>query len=136
VILRVTPSVDTDGRIALRVRPEVSSGTLLGGIPSKKTTEVNTQLVAENGQSILIGGLIKASSALRRTGVPILGDVPGLGKLFSNDETTGSSTETVVLITPRIVPTRPSGADAQVVERVRQTEGEIQQQVKGPAILP
>ncbi|MFC5477452.1 type II secretion system protein GspD [Massilia suwonensis] len=136
VILRVTPSVDSDGRIALRVRPEVSSGSLLGGIPSKKTTEVNTQLVAENGQSILIGGLIKTSAGLRRTGVPILGEVPGLGKLFSNDETTGSSTETIVLITPRIVPTRAVGADAQVVERVQQAAGEIQQQLKGPAILP
>jgi type II secretory pathway component GspD/PulD (secretin) len=136
VILRVTPSVDTDGRIALRVRPEVSSGSLLGGIPSKKTTEVNTQLVAENGQAILIGGLIKSSAGLRRTGVPILGEVPGLGKLFSNEETTGSLTETVVLITPRIVPTRALGADAQVVERVQKTEGEIQQQVKGPAVLP
>jgi len=136
VILRVTPSVDTDGRIALRVRPEVSSGSLLGGIPSKKTTEVNTQLVAENGQAILIGGLIKSSAGLRRTGVPILGEVPGLGKLFSNEETTGSLTETVVLITPRIVPTRALGADAQIVERVQKTEGEIQQQVKGPAILP
>lgn len=136
VILRVTPSVDSDGRIALRVRPEVSSGTLLGGIPSKKTTEVNTQLVAENGQAILIGGLIKTSAGLRRTGVPILGEVPGLGKLFSNEETTGSSTETIVVITPRIVPARPLGADAQVVERVQQAEGEIQQQVKGPAILP
>jgi type II secretory pathway component GspD/PulD (secretin) len=136
VILRVTPSVDSDGRIALRVRPEVSSGSLLGGIPSKKTTEVNTQLVAENGQSILIGGLIKASAGLRRTGVPILGEVPGLGRLFSNSEETGSSTETIVLITPRIVPTRPVGADAQTVERVQQTEGELHQQVKGPAILP
>ncbi|QOL50789.1 type II secretion system protein GspD [Massilia litorea] len=136
VILRVTPSVDSDGRIALRVRPEVSSGSLLGGIPSKKTTEVNTQLVAENGQSILIGGLIKASAGLRRTGVPILGEVPGLGRLFSNSEETGSSTETIVLITPRIVPTRPVGVDAQTVERVRQTEGELHQQVKGPAILP
>jgi type II secretory pathway component GspD/PulD (secretin) len=136
VILRVTPSVDTDGRIALRVRPEVSSGSLLGGIPSKKTTEVNTQLVAENGQAILIGGLIKSSAGLRRTGVPILGEVPGLGKLFSNSETTGSLTETIVLITPRIVPTRAMGSDAQVVERVQHTEGELQQQVKGPAILP
>jgi type II secretory pathway component GspD/PulD (secretin) len=136
VILRVTPSVDSDGRIALRVRPEVSSGSLLGGIPSKKTTEVNTQLVAENGQSILIGGLIKSSAGLRRTGVPLLGEVPVLGKLFSNSETTGSSTETIVLITPRIVPTRPVGADAQTVERVQRTEAELQQQVKGPPVLP
>ena len=135
VILRVTPSVDTDGRIALRVRPEVSSGTLLGGIPSKKTTEVNTQLVAENGQSILIGGLIKSTSGQRRIGVPLLGDVPGLGKLFSNNEHTGSSTETIVLITPRIVPTRASGPDAQVIERVERTEGELNTKFKGPATL-
>jgi len=135
VILRVTPSVDADGRIALRVRPEVSSGTLLGGIPSKKTTEVNTQLVAENGQSILIGGLIKATSGLRRTGVPLLGDVPGLGKLFSNNEQTGTSTETIVLITPRIVPTRPAGADVQEIERVEQAAGEMQGAFKGPAQL-
>jgi type II secretory pathway component GspD/PulD (secretin) len=135
VILRVTPSVDSDGRIALRVRPEVSSGSLLGGIPSKKTTEVNTQLVAENGQSILIGGLIKATSGQRRIGVPILGDVPGLGKLFSNNEHTGTSTETIVLITPRIVPTRPASADVQVIEQVEQAEGELRRDFAAPAAL-
>jgi len=135
VILRVTPSVDADGRIALRVRPEVSSGTLLGGIPSKKTTEVNTQLVAENGQSILIGGLIKATAGQRRIGVPLLGDVPVVGKLFSNNEMTGNSTETIVLITPRIVPTRPSGGDVQDIERVERNAGEIQEAFKGPAQL-
>ena len=133
VILRVTPSVDTDGRIALQVRPEVSTGALLGGIPSKKTTEVNTQLVAENGQSILIGGLIKASAGQRRIGVPLLGDVPGLGRLFSNNEWTGGSTETIVVITPRIVPTRAAGGDAQVVERVEQTGQEIRQALEKPA---
>ena len=132
VILRVTPSVDADGRIALRVRPEVSSGTVFGGIPSKKTTEVNTQLVAENGQAILIGGLIKATSGQRRIGVPLLGDVPGLGKLFSNNEHSGSSTETIVVITPRIVPTRPAGADLQVIERIGQTEQELQKKFEAP----
>lgn len=135
VILRVTPSVDADGRIALRVRPEVSSGTLLGGIPSKKTTEVNTQLVADNGQSILIGGLIKATSGQRRIGVPLLGDVPVVGKLFSNNEQSGTLTETIVLITPRIVPTRPAGTDVQDIERVQQAAGEIQGAFKGPAKL-
>lgn len=135
VILRVTPSVDADGRIALRVRPEVSSGSLLGGIPSKKTTEVNTQLVAENGQAILIGGLIKSSAGQRRTGVPLLSDVPGLGKLFSNTEETGSSTETIVLITPRIVPTRAAGLDAQTVDRVGGVEAELNTKFKGPASL-
>jgi type II secretory pathway component GspD/PulD (secretin) len=133
VILRVTPSVDSDGRIALRVRPEVSTGALLGGIPSKKTTEVNTQLVAENGQSILIGGLIKSSASQRRIGVPLLGDLPGLGHLFSNDERTGSLTETIVLITPRIVPAHAAGPDVQQVERVERNGQEMQQALQAPA---
>ncbi|UVW28737.1 type II secretion system protein GspD [Massilia sp. H6] len=135
VILRVTPSVDNQGRISLRIRPEVSSGSVLGGIPSKKTTEVTTQLVAEDGQSILIAGLIKTSAGQRRLGVPILADVPVIGKLFSNNEDTGSSTETIVLITPRIVPTRAAGPDAQVVERVNQAEYELQQKF-APAPKP
>jgi type II secretory pathway component GspD/PulD (secretin) len=135
VILRVTPSVDPDGKIALRVRPEVSSGSVLGGIPSKKTTEVNTQLVAENGQAVLIAGLIKASSGQRRNGVPLLGDVPGLGYLFSSNEKVGSSTETIVLITPRIVTARPAGPETQEIERVEQTEQDLQRKFGSPAAL-
>jgi type II secretory pathway component GspD/PulD (secretin) len=125
VILRVVPSVDADGRIALRVRPEVSSGTVLGGIPSKKTTEVSTQLVAENGQSVLIAGLIKASSGKRRNGMPLLGDIPVLGNLFANREEISSSTETIVLITPRLVTTHPDEEDERTIERVEQTGKEI-----------
>jgi type II secretory pathway component GspD/PulD (secretin) len=135
VILRVIPTVDADGRIALRVRPEVSSGSVLGGIPSKKTTEVSTQLVAENGQSILIAGLIKASAGKRRNGVPLLGDIPGIGNLFANKEEINSSTETIVLITPRIVDTHPSELDARTIERVEQTSKEIEERLAPPAKL-
>jgi type II secretory pathway component GspD/PulD (secretin) len=136
VILRVVPTVDADGRIALRVRPEVSSGSVLGGIPSKKTTEVSTQLVAENGQSILIAGLIKTSAGKRRNGVPVLGDLPGpIGALFANREEIASSTETIVLITPRIVSTHPSETDARTIERVEQAGREIEQALAPPAKL-
>jgi type II secretory pathway component GspD/PulD (secretin) len=135
VILRVTPSVDADGKIVMRVRPEVSSGSVLGGIPSKKTTEVNTQLVAEDGQAVLIAGLIKASSGKRRVGLPLLGDVPLVGNLFASTEGTGSSTETVVLITPRIVAPGTTAADAQEVERVERTEKELQVKLAVPRSL-
>ena len=83
VILRVTPSVDADGRIAMKIKPEVSSGSVSAGIPSKKTTEVATQLVANDGQAVLIGGLIKSSKAYRRQGIPLLSDIPLLGRAFS-----------------------------------------------------
>lgn len=103
VILQVTPSVDQRGRIMMQIHPEVSSATMNGGIPSKKSTEVTTRLLCEDGQSIFIGGLIKRTSGVRRSGVPVLGDVPMLGRLFSSQEDSFSTTETVVVITPRIV---------------------------------
>ena len=125
VILRVTPSVDTAGRIVMKIRPEVSSGTVSGGIPSKKTTEVTTQLVAEDGQGILIAGLIKNASGYRRIGVPILGDIPVLGRVFSSTEDTGGSTETIVLITPRIVGTRTAAGDQPSVRKLEGAEDRL-----------
>lgn len=103
VILNVTPFVDRSGRIMMDIHPEVSSVRLLDGVPSLSTTEVNTQLLAEDGQTIFIGGLMKNSTSKRRTGVPILSDIPLLGRLFSNSEETGLNTETIVLISPHII---------------------------------
>jgi type II secretory pathway component GspD/PulD (secretin) len=133
VILRVIPNVDGDGKISLRVRPEVSSGSVLGGIPSKKTTQVTTQMVAEDGQTILIAGLIKTSASKTRTGIPLLGDVPGLGRLFSSTDMTGNSTETIILITPKIVDTHATGEDARTVERVEQTRQGLEKVFVAPA---
>ena len=103
VILRVIPSVDQRGRIMLKIQPEVSSASLLAGIPSKKSVQVTTELICDDGQSIFIGGLIKARGTTERDGVPILKDLPILGRLFSSTNDAVSTTETVVIITPYIV---------------------------------
>lgn len=122
VILRVTPSVDADGRIMLKVRPEVSSGSVSAGIPSKKTTEVNTQLVANDGQPVLIGGLIKRSSNYRRLGIPLLSDIPVIGGAFATTDDGGSATETIVVITPRIVPAGGVAIDGPTERTLEQAE--------------
>jgi type II secretory pathway component GspD/PulD (secretin) len=104
VILRVTPSVDREGRILMDIHPEVSTGTVdANGIPSQTTTEVTTRLLVGSGQTIFIGGLIKQGIAEVRSGVPVLGRIPGLGLLFSSRESISINTETIVMITPRIV---------------------------------
>ncbi len=104
VILRVTPSVDNENRILLAIHPEVSRGTLdANGIPSLTTTEVTTHMLVEDGQTVFIAGLIKQETNQTRDGVPVLGDVPLLGRLFSNESSKVSRTETIVLITPSIV---------------------------------
>ncbi len=103
VILKVTPSIDQMGRILLKVHPEVSSTTLNSGIPEKKSTEVTTEFLCEDGQSVFIGGLLKKISSAEKLGVPFLGDIPFLGRLFSTTTEGVNNTETVVIITPRIV---------------------------------
>ena len=104
VILRVTPHVDAEGRIMMDIHPEVSTGVVdANGIPSQATTEVTTRLLVASGDTIFVGGLIKQTQTENRNGVPILGRIPGLGLLFSSREVTSINTETIVVITPRIV---------------------------------
>ena len=103
VILKVTAAVDRSGRVLLSIHPEVSTGTISDGIPSLKTTEVTTELLAEDGQKIFIGGLIRNTTTDNRRGVPVLGDLPIIGHLFSSHEARSQNTETIVLITPRLV---------------------------------
>ena len=115
VILRVTPSVDEHGRILMKIHPEVSSGSIADGIPSKRSTEVTTQLLAQDGESVLIGGLIKHNTGLRRNGVPGLGDLPVVGFMFANKNEQVQSSETVVLITPHVI--KQSGRSVSAAER-------------------
>ena len=83
VILRVLPSVDGRGRIMLTIHPEVSTGRVEDGIPNQVTTEVTTQMLVEDGQTVFIGGLIRRSLDQNREGVPVLGDIPFVGRVFS-----------------------------------------------------
>jgi type II secretory pathway component GspD/PulD (secretin) len=121
VILKVIPSVDQRGRVLMRIHPEVSSATLNAGIPSKKSTEVTTELVSEDGQSIFIGGLIKSGSFRERQSVPILGEIPVLGALFSNNVESVTTTETIVIITPYVI-AEPRQADRFSQEKTRQVQ--------------
>jgi type II secretory pathway component GspD/PulD (secretin) len=104
VILKVKPSVDEQNRVLLDIHPEVSTGSVSDdGIPNQTTTEVTTTMLVDSGQTAFIGGLIKRSAEETREGVPVLGDLPVLGGLFSNRALSSINTELVVLITPYII---------------------------------
>lgn len=106
IILTVTPSIDNIGRILLDIHPEISDGVLDGqGIPQLTTTSVTTQLIAEDGQTVFIAGLIKNTMAETSDGIPFLSDIPFIGRAFSNNLDNRENTETVVIITPHIVRT-------------------------------
>lgn len=104
VILRVLPNIDVDGNILMEIHPEVSNGVISAdGIPSQTTTEVTTDILTEDGQSIFIGGLIKNNIVESVDSVPVLGSIPLLGSFFSSNSSGNINTETVVVITPYIV---------------------------------
>lgn len=126
VILRVTPSVDATGRIMMDIHPEVSTGVIdpLTGIPSQTTTEVTTRMIVPDGQTVFVGGLIKNRVDESKQGIPVIGRIPVLGRLFSNRQKTLTNTETVVLITPTIVAGEGLLADEIVLDRIRHLESE------------
>lgn len=123
VILNVTPSVDGQGRILMAIHPEVSTGTVQLGIPDKSTTEVTTVLLAEDGQPIFIGGLIRNTIDYNRNGIPILGDIPVMGRIFSDIEEKVAMTETVVLITPYLI------KDTRTAEVLSHEKNKMQEEV-------
>jgi type II secretory pathway component GspD/PulD (secretin) len=100
--LRLTPHIDKDGNIMMDIHPEVSDGTITAGLPTKTTTEVTTTLVAKDGQTIFIGGLIREREEEIRTQVPGLGSVPLLGYPFRRTEIKTTNNEIIVLITPHL----------------------------------
>jgi len=124
VILRVTPSVDAAGKILMDIHPEVSTGIInpLTGIPSQSTTEVSTRMIVPDGQTIFVGGLIKHSIEESKSGVPIVGRIPGVGRLFSNRENNITNTETIVLITPMILTANTETVDKETIRTIEHIE--------------
>ncbi|HEX7873507.1 MAG TPA: type II and III secretion system protein family protein [Sphingobium sp.] len=110
ISLAFTPTVLADGRISMRVRPEVSdldysAGVTISGtaIPGIKSRRAETTVELGSGQSFMIGGLMSSSSANSVNKAPFLGDLPILGNLFKSQAFKRQQTELVIVVTPYLV---------------------------------
>lgn len=102
--LRVMPSINADGYITMLIHPEVSSvSALLDAGPRITTREADTTVRVKEGETIVIGGLIKQEDSRTRSKVPLVSDIPIIGLLFSNRSKDQSQTELAVFITPTIL---------------------------------
>jgi type II secretory pathway component GspD/PulD (secretin) len=120
IILKVIATVDRSERIMLDIFPEVSTAVVSDdGIPSKATTQVSTRMLVPDGKTVFLGGLIQHQVNNTREGAPGLGDLPVIGRLFSNRAKSIISTEIVILITPRIVDYASSNSATAPIERVQ-----------------
>lgn len=110
VSLAYTPTVLSDGRISLRVRPEVSqlnyqNGVQMGGtiVPGLSTRRAETTVELGSGQSFVIAGLLQNTHDNSIDKTPGLGDVPVLGALFRSNAFQRGETELVIVVTPYLV---------------------------------
>jgi len=102
--LKVKPQITPDGHIimALDVNKDEPGATTPAGI-SISTKHVKTEVLVENGGTVVIGGIYDQRDRNDTTRVPFFGDLPYIGFLFKNNVSTSSKTELLVFITPRIV---------------------------------
>jgi len=101
--LTITPHVTKDGFIRMRVEPKVSDGQVVNDLPQENTTETVNEVMVRDGQTIVIGGLIKDKEVQTDAGIPFLMDIPLLGGLFRKTTTNIEKSELLVFVTPHIL---------------------------------
>ncbi|NWG74472.1 MAG: type IV pilus secretin PilQ, partial [Rubrivivax sp.] len=102
--LEVTPQITPEGNVILDVNVSKDSRGLptLAG-PAINTKRVRTQVLVENGGTVVIGGIFQQEERTDVNKVPLLGDIPVVGYLFKNTERTTNKTELLVFITPKVL---------------------------------
>jgi type IV pilus assembly protein PilQ len=105
--LEVTPQITPEGNVIMDVEVNKDSvGAVFQGTPSINTKSVKTQVLVENGGTVVIGGIFEQSEREDVSKVPFLGDVPYLGNLFKTRTTSTSKTEMLIFLTPKVVTDR------------------------------
>jgi general secretion pathway protein D len=105
--LDVTPRISSDNTVRLDILQEVSSidgaiGTATPDLIFNKR-EIETSVIADDGEIIVIGGLIEQTDTLANSKVPVLGDIPGIGRAFRSEGTAQQRTNLMVFIRPTII---------------------------------
>jgi type IV pilus secretin PilQ/predicted competence protein len=112
ILLKVNPMITEEGTISMDLSPEISEKVddlplVVEGITYKvpiiDKRSASTKVVVGNGQTLIIGGLIKDKTTYNRAKVPIVGDIPVLGYLFKSQKTTKEKVELLIFVSPTIV---------------------------------
>jgi type IV pilus assembly protein PilQ len=105
--LEVTPQITPEGGIILDVQVNKDSpGELLAGGRAINTKRIQTQVLVENGGTVVIGGIYESTETDSETKVPFLGDLPGVGNLFKTRSRDANKSELLVFLTPKVVTER------------------------------
>lgn len=103
--LTVTPQITPEGKLllTLKVNQDRPSSTLVQGVPEIETREITTQVLVNNGQTLVLGGIYEQDQRNQAERVPFLGSFPLIGHLFSHALKQKNRRELLIFVTPRIV---------------------------------
>ena len=102
--IQVTPQITPDDRIIMDLQVNKDAvGEVFAGIPSIDTREVNTQVLVNNGDTIVLGGIYEQITRDEVDKVPLLGDIPVLGYLFKHTLVSDEKAELLIFVTPKIL---------------------------------
>lgn len=102
--LQVTPQITPDDRIIMDLGVSKDSvGDVVLGVPSINTREVSTQVLVDNGETVVLGGVFEQTRSNNVTKVPFLGDLPLIGYLFRQNSKVDDKEELLIFITPKIL---------------------------------
>ena len=103
--LRVTPQITPDNKILLdlQVNQDTQGAAVAGGIPTINTKNVGTQVMVDNGETVVLGGVYGTSSNTTTERIPFFGDLPYLGFLFKRSQDTTQKEELLIFVTPKIL---------------------------------
>ncbi len=128
--LNIKVGIKNDGFMLLKIHPEVSEGSIVNDLPQKQSTETTTSLLVKDGQTIIIGGLMKEYSQETKSGVPILADIPFIGVAFRRTDIETQKREIIILISPHLVDAQ---AIADMEKPIHELEGKYK---KGSTTVP
>ncbi len=126
ILLEVTPTINKDGYITLKVHPEISDMQDVvdfqgATVPILSTQTTDATVMVKDGETIVMGGLLKDKVVTTRTKVPILGDIPILGLLFSHKINTIEKKDLLIFITPHIIGTDKIAKRPKLVKALEST---------------
>ena len=102
--LEVTPQITPDDRIIMELSVNQDSvGQVFEGVPSINTNEIQTEVLVDNGETVVLGGIFQMDRNISTTKTPILGDIPVIGRLFKRTVERDDKQELLIFITPRII---------------------------------
>ena len=102
--LNDTPQITPDDRIIMDLTVNNDSvGQVFAGVPSIDTKQVKTQVLVENGETVVLGGVFTSTNNNDRRSVPVLGDIPYLGNLFKSKSVSSKKRELLIFVTPKIL---------------------------------